>query len=220
MSTIYISFGDPNDGNIVPLESIHQEKIEMAKIELNTMVNAIRGQVDKAVFRKVRGQTILGRKPTHDGEPTPAQAAHQERFLQAIEFGRSVMEDTALRVRYEAVAAERDVPVMAVCIKDFFNPPQVLSIDAGAYNGQPGDMITIKTRDDFGLAKVVVALIDTESSSPLETGTAFETSPGSNKWIYTARTPFTGSTVNVQVTATDFPGGITVRNEIKPLAAA
>jgi hypothetical protein len=220
MSSIYISFGDPNDGNIVPLESIHQEKSEMAKIELNTMVNAIRGQVDKAVFKKFRGKTILARQSQRDGEPTPAQAAHQERFLQAAEYGRSVLENTALRNRYAEMARERETSIMAVCIKDFFNPPQVLSIDAGAYNGQPGDVITIRTRDDFGLAKVVVTLIDAESSSPLETGTAFETSPGSNKWIYTARTPFTGITVNVQVTATDFPGGITVRNEIKPLAAA
>lgn len=220
MSTIYISFGDPNDGNIVPLESIHQEKIEMAKIELNTMVNAIRGQVDKAVFKKFRGKTILARQSQHEGEPSPAQLAHQERFLQATDYGRSVLEDTALRARYDRVARERETTIMAVCVKDFFTPPVVVSIDHSAYNGQPGGLIKIKTRDDFAVAKVVVALIDAENSSLLETGVAFETSPGSNTWIFTGKIALTAGAVNIQVTATDFPGGTTVRTEIKPLAAA
>ena len=220
MSTIYISFGDPNDGNIVPLESIHQEKIEMAKIELNTMVNAIRGQVDKAVFKKHRGKTILSKQYLNENEPTEAQAAHQLRFKKAVRYGRRAMEDTALRSKYELAAEKQEMSIFAVCVADFFNPPTIVAIDLGAFQWQAGDLIQVETMDDFSVAKVTVALINADTNELLETGMAFETSPGSDLWTYTVKAAWAGIPINVQVTAVDHPGNVAVQSAIKPLLAA
>ena len=192
----------------------------MAKVELNMMVNGIRGQVDKAVFKRYRGRTILAHPPVQEGERTAAQTAHSERFKKAARYGRRALEDTALRARYEQAAEARDLPIFAVCMADYFNPPSIVSIDHSAYQWQAGDNIQIETMDDFGVAKVSVVLINADTGEPLENGLALESSPGSELWNYTVKNAWPGIPVNIQVTATDHPGGVAVQNVIKPLLAA
>src|SRR5215216_1017607 len=128
----------------------------MAKVELNMLVNAIRGTVDKAVLRKYKGQTIMSRRPVYEHEPTPAQVAQQKRFRNAADFGNYVMADEAVRPLYEQAADEREIPIFAVCIADYFHAPQVTSIDPIDYNGQVGSRVQIVASDDFGVARVHV----------------------------------------------------------------
>ena len=183
----------------------------MAKVELNTLVNAIRGTVDKAVLRKYKGQTILSRKPVYEHVPSPAQVAQQERFRSAADFGNYVMADNAVRPLYEQAAAEREIPIFAICIADFFNAPQVTSIDPIDYNGQVGNLVKIVASDDFGVARVHVVLSDDDEGTLIESGEAVETPASSGHWTYTATQAVTpGITVQFQATAFDRPGGAAV----------
>ena len=185
----------------------------MAKIEFNTLVNEIRGQVDKAVLRKYKGRIIVARKPSNDGKPSAAQVAQRKRFRSAADFGKDVMADATVRPLYERAAAERELPVFAVCIADFFNPPSITSIDALNYTGRAGQPVRITAEDDFGVVRVHVELSD-EQGIVIESGDAVQN--GNRQWTYTSQQIIdTGTLVQFQVTATDRPGGTAVERTTK-----
>lgn len=178
------------------------------KIKLNPMFEEVRGQLGDVVFRELRGKTIASRKPVSTTATTEKQVAHRERFKQAAAFGRSALADPATRELYEAAAKNNGVPVFAATIADFFNPPVIDDVDVSAYNGQAGSRILVSARDDFGIASVHVS-IATDGGSPIESGNAV---PADGHWVYTATQSRSGGTVNIQVVATDRPGGSTIHN--------
>ena len=100
-------------------------------------------------------------------------------------------------------------------IADYFNAPVIDEVDLTNYNMQPNSIIRIAARDDFGVASVHVT-ITTPQGAVLESGNAVETASGSGQWLYTTTTNVSAEpTVNVQVVATDLPGGtaVTVANK-------
>lgn len=117
------------------------------------------------------------------------------------------------RELYEAAAKEKDMPILAVMVADYFNAPVIHSVDLSAYNGNSGEAITISASDDISVASVHVTIND-EQGNPIESGDALETAEGSGQWVYTATTS-TESSVNVQAVATDRPGGVAVQNATK-----
>jgi hypothetical protein len=190
----------------------------MAKIVLSTFLKEVHGKLDNVVFRKIRGKYVMSPMPPgREGfELSQAQSAHQERFLQAAEYGSLALADPAAREFYEQKAVERDLPVMAACIADFFNPPSIVSIDASNYNGQPGGTIEIKTRDDYGVVRTSLVLADDDEGTLIEQGEAVEVAAGKGLWMYTATTAANaGVTVNFQVTLRDRPGGTAVQRGTK-----
>ncbi len=180
----------------------------MAKIDLNPMFKGVHGKLDDIVFRKFRGKTIMGPMPEVGGERSDAQIAHQERFTKAAEWGSLVLADPETAPLYEAVAKERDINPIAVCIADYFYAPTVEQLDALNYNGQVGSTIAIQTHDDFGVVKVEMVLSDDDSGALIEKGWAVENIPGKGMWTYTATVHATaGITVAMRATAFDRPGG-------------
>ena len=180
------------------------------KIILNPMFEQASGQLGDLVFREVRGKTVASRKATVTGEPTVEQVAHRERFKQAAAYGKSALADATVRALYEAAAKEKDMPVFALTIADFFNAPTIDNVDVLAYNGQVGDLIRIMARDDFGVVSVHVT-ITTDQGVAIESGNAVESSAGSGQWVYTATTAVTsGTDVIINAVATDRPGGTAV----------
>ena len=97
------------------------------KVKLNPMFEEARGQLGDLVFREIRGNTVASRKPSNNGEPTVDQAAHRERFKQAAAYGKSVMANADTRALYETVAKNKDIPVFALTIADFFNAPALIT---------------------------------------------------------------------------------------------
>ena len=88
-------------------------------------------------------------------------------------------------------------------------------VDLSAYTGQMGDKIAIRAHDDFDVSGVSVAISDTDGHA-LESGAAVETPPDSGRWLYTATTAVpTGTSVRIEVTATDRPGHKTVKTATK-----
>ena len=192
----------------------------MAKIVLSSFLKEVHGKMDNVIFRKIRGKYVMSAMPAgRDGsELSEAQAAHQQRFLLATEYGSLALADPATREFYEQEAFVRDMPVMAACVADFFNLPNIVSIDASNYNGQPGSTIEIKTRDDYGVVKTSVVLTDDDEGTLIEKGEAVETIAGKGIWKYTATTAANpGITVNFQITVADRPGGTAVQRGTKSI---
>ena len=186
----------------------------MTKVFLQPGLRGLSGGMGDWVYQLRNGKTILGMKPINNSEPSQAQLAHRERFRLATGYGKFVMSEDAIRPLYEQVAAEKDVPVFALCVADFLNPPSIDSIDARDYTGEIGDPIQIVVSDDFGVTRVDVQLTDDDEGTIIETGQAVEI--GSGHWTYTATQAATaGITVQFQVTAMDRPGGTTVERGTK-----
>ena len=187
----------------------------MAKITYSSFVEQVNGGMGNVVYRKYKGRNIICRKGIPQaGAASEAQAAHQERFSEAADFGKLVMSDDTIRPLYEQAARERDLPVFAICIADFFNVPTIKSIDATDYSGKVGDPIRIVAKDDMGVVRVNVKLSNDDEGTLIESGQAVQTAYG--QWTYTATQPAApGITVQFQVNVFDRPGGTAVERGTK-----
>lgn len=92
----------------------------MAKVKLNPVLEQFRGQIGDLVFKHYGDEVIVGRKPDRSGiQPTEAQLEHQERFRQAVLYGRLVMADPDKKEIYEQAAKERGKPLFSLTVADF-----------------------------------------------------------------------------------------------------
>lgn len=181
------------------------------KFKLNRAFREASGELDGLIYRNAYGKVVASRKPELTNVVyTETQIAHRNRFKQAVAYGRSVMANGDVRPLYDAVAKEKNLPVFAVTIADFFNAPTIQEVNPFGYGGNIGDTITIRASDDIGVAKVHVS-ISKPDGNPIEHGEAVETSQGSGEWIYTA-TVQGQPLVKVQVVAQDRPGGTAIMN--------
>ena len=151
---------------------------------------------------------VIARKPDMEGrEVTEAQAAARERFRQAALYGKMVMADAETKAIYEEAARAKGQPVFSLTVADFFRAPSVDEVDLAGYVGQVGDEIVVRASDDFDVEGVSVSLTDGEGNA-IESGEAVETPAESGRWVYAATVAVgTGTTVRIEVTATDRLGG-------------
>jgi hypothetical protein len=179
----------------------------VAKVKTNPIIEQVRGQIGDLVFKRYGEQVVVSRKPDMEGrEPTAAQAAQREVFRQAALYGKVVMADPATKAIYEEAAKASGQPVFSLTVADFFNAPSVDEVDVSAYTGKAGDAIAVLAHDDFDVTAVQVAIAQA-NGTPVESGAATETPANSGRWVYTATAAVpTGTTVRVEVTATDRPG--------------
>ena len=114
----------------------------MAKVKLNPVLEKIHGQVGDLVFKNYGDEMIVGRKPDRSGiTPSEAQLEHQERFRQAVLYGRLVMADPGLRASYEKAAKAQGKPLFSLTVADFFHTPLIDEVDLSNYGGAAGDAI-------------------------------------------------------------------------------
>ena len=181
----------------------------MAKVKLNPVLEQIRGKVGDLVFRRYGDEVIISRKPDmSERELSPAQLAAQDRFRQAVLYGKVAMADSESKALYLDAAKAKGKPVFSLAVADFFGAPSIDEVDLSEYSGVSGDEITILANDDFEVLDVLVALSDGDSTA-IEEGAAVETPPDSGRWRYTATQEVaTGTTVRISVSATDRPGSV------------
>ena len=181
------------------------------KFKLNRAFREASGELDGLVYRNIRGKVVASRKPDMSNVIySENQIAHRKRFKQATVYGKSVMVNEEVRPLYEAAAKEKNIPVFAMMIADYFHAPVIHEVDVFGYSGNIGDTITIFASDDFEVAKVHVSISD-EQGNPIKHGEAVETAHGSGEWIYTATVE--GQPIaKIQVVAVDRPGGTAVMN--------
>lgn len=183
------------------------------KVKLNPMFEQVSGQLGEIVFREVRGRTVVSRKPVYTSVPTEEQTEHRERFKLASAYGRGALGTQASRSMYEAAARQRDLPIFAVMIADYFNAPVIHTVNLDAYNGQAGNVIEVTVTDDIAVASVRVKISDAQGNV-VESGPAEEITDGTGRWNYIATTN-AASPVTVEVIAKDHPGGTTVMTASK-----
>ena len=181
----------------------------MAKVKLNPILEQVRGQVGDLVFKRFGDEVVIGRKPDRsDIQLTNAQLEHQERFRQAVLYGRLVMADPAQKAVYEQAAKESGKPLFSLTIADFFNAPVVDEVDLSGYAGAAGNPIVIHAHDDFKVTGVSVKVNRTDGQE-IESGPAVETPAKSGRWVYTATSAIPAETdVRIAVTVSDAPGGL------------
>ncbi len=187
----------------------------MAKVKLNPVIEGIHGKVGEMVFKTFNGQEISTRMPDRTGiEFTEEQLAQQQKFRLAAVYGKAALADAQTKQVYTDVAARRGVPVFAMTVADFLNPPVVDEIDLSAYTGKIGETISIRASDDVEVKGVTVSIRDT-GGTLVEQGAATLTA-GSGTWKYTTTVNVAqGQNVVIEVSATDRPGHKATRSEPK-----
>ena len=193
------------DGNDTP----------MSKMDLNGIVEGLHGKFGNIVFRRSANGTVMSRRPDRTGAVlTVGQAAHHQRFREAVAFAKSALADPDSRAYYDAAAKARTKPVFALAVGDFFNAPVIGEIDLAEYSGQIGGKIAIIATDDIGVAGVSVTIRNATDNSQIEQGVALD---DAGKWRYTATAVApAGASLAVEVIATDRPGNKAVKIETKP----
>ena len=176
----------------------------MAKITYAPAVKHLHGHLGKMVFKERLGMDIVATKPDQVNQPnSPAQLVQRQNFREA-----------AAHAAYLARANELHSSPVAVAVKDWMTEPVVTAIDLSNYNKHVGDAILIAAQDDFKVAGVTVAIVDS-THTPVESGAAaFDAASGS--WKYTATVDASAkSGLTVTATASDRPGNTGVLTATK-----
>jgi hypothetical protein len=181
----------------------------MAHSNNSLVTGKFRGSLGKElVFREWEGKTVVAKAPkSREGEPTPAQAETQEKFLLASRYARAIIrspDNKDLAEAYAAALRPRQ-NVYSRALEDFMTPPVVKSIKTRNYKGAAGDKIVVLALDDFRVVSVRVEIY-AANGTLLEEGNAEQNTNDVN-FTYTAtqaNSPLAGS--KVIAIATDVPG--------------
>ena len=180
----------------------------MANANNSLVTGKFKGSLGKElVFREWEGKTIVAKAPkSRSGDPTPAQAELQEKFLLASRYAKAIQKnaDQSLAHAYAGAVRPRQ---NAYCraMEDFLSAPVVKVIDTRPYKGAVGDTITIRAVDDFRVTGVHIE-IHAPDGSLLEAGDATQNINGID-WTYTttqANNLLSGS--SIKAIASDVPG--------------
>ena len=78
----------------------------MAKVELNPLLKAIRGKIDKAIFRRTaRGEVTISKSPDMSGVVwSEAQEEHRIDMKEAFNYAKTVVDIPEMREYYLAMA--------------------------------------------------------------------------------------------------------------------
>lgn len=146
----------------------------MAHSDNSVVTRKLKGTLGKElVFREWDGKTVVAKAPKRrEGDPTPAQAQTQERFLFATRYAKAVIksEDKSMAQAYAASLRPRQ-NVYSRALEDCMSPPIVQAINTRNYKGAAGDTIVVRAIDDFRVVSVRVEIY-ASNGTLLEAGNA------------------------------------------------
>jgi hypothetical protein len=193
----------------------------MAKIRKNAVVQGASGKFgDSIVFRQLAdGQTIITQAPRPDPnrEKKPGEIANQNRFQQAIIYGKAAKSNPELNQLYENEAAKKPLhSAFNVAVADYMKAPSIQAVDVSKYSGKIGDTITITATDDFQVKEVLVTIFNPDGSIS-DHGMAINDPSDTNKWLWIASNTNPSLTGDkIVVTASDLPGSLaTLEKELE-----
>ena len=93
--------------------------------------------------------------------PTENQVAARRKFLLASRYAKNILQDPDMLAAYTARSRDGLSPYI-MAVTDWLNPPFVDQIDASAYQGNPGDRISVVAGDDFQLTGVTLHIVDAD----------------------------------------------------------
>jgi len=186
----------------------------MAKITLNPALKAFHGKIGGLVFKQFAGKEIVASAPGPRSNWTEGQLAQRQQFKLAAIYGKTALANPDTKTIYEAKSKQSGVPVFALTVADFFNPPVVDEVDLSGYSGQVGDTIKITAHDDFKVTGVQVVVRD-NGGAVVEQGAA-TLSATDGSWQYKATATLAqGQAVVIEVSATDLPGHKGIKTQTK-----
>jgi hypothetical protein len=180
------------------------------KAKLVGWLEKTQGSFGDTVFKEKDGETHIVRKPSpRKSEYSEKELATHKRWAIANDYYQYVQLKPELLALYQQASEDTGKTVFMLCKNDWLKPPQITDFRLAAYNGKPGDVIKIWTRDTIGVVNVNVRIYDDE-------GTVYEEGPAAPEvegakyagfWEYKATTPVpVGKSVIVEATAFDHPG--------------
>ena len=178
----------------------------------NALTDGISGKVGGLVFRKQPdgSPTVIAAAPKpQNRKPRRGEAANQQRFREAVDYGNRVKADRVLRPLYAARQTAKLRSAYHVALADARNPPRVEEYAAPALPLAPGQTIQVRATDDFEVTRVGVRL-EAPDGTLLEEGEAVASTAANpdDWWHYAVRgTVERGS--RLVATAWDRPGNAT-----------
>ena len=188
-----------------------QEAGQMAKVKKNIFIRGLSGKLgDQFVIKTDKGgRTIVSAKPIFpsDREFSPAQLAHQQAFPEAVAYANLAKEKEIYRLK--AIGGPKSA--YNVALGDYFNPPEILTVDLSQWTRGNGGTVRAKVQDDVRVAQVKVTISD-ETGAVLEEGMAQEA--GALCCAYSTTQAATNN-LRVTISAKALPGHITEKTELK-----
>jgi hypothetical protein len=183
----------------------------MAKQKNNVVTHGLSGKVgDLLIFRQIKGKTVVSKIPEMPKTATEKQKASRRRFQQATLYAKQATKNPVTRDLYAAAAnkgKDKGRTAYNVAVADFYNAPDIDTIDVSSYAGAVGDEIRVIASDDFLVKSCHIQIIDADGST-VEEGEAVNSA--GNLWIYAATQNNESLESNkIIVTVSDLPGNIT-----------
>jgi len=178
----------------------------MAKVRSNLVIHGLSGMLGQQIVvrRQKNGNYVIAAAPGPYAkhELTEAQKQHQEHFRQAILYAKSAKNTP----EYKDVATSRGQSTYNVAVADFLHPPEIQQIDLSAYNGAPGETITITAVDDVKVKTVGIMIVN-DDGTLVEKGTAVPTTDA-NHWLYNTTATAASPSVKIVVDVADLAGQV------------
>ncbi len=178
----------------------------MARVRNNIVIKGLSGSLGEqlVIKRDKGGRTIVSAKPEFDPNHvfSDAQKEVHEKFRLATACAKSAKENPM----YVEKANGTPRSAYNAAVADWFHAPEILEIDASAWNGAVGQVIRVKAIDDVQVTQVTVVITD-NADVVLEQGQALRETD-SLWWSYTT-TATAPAESRIVVSARDLPGHIT-----------
>lgn len=176
----------------------------MAIITNNAYLEGMSGKIGNIVYRQVNDKTVAGKPPVFTLPWAERQIAHREKMKAAAFYAKRAMADPEKYAFYQAVRTKGN-NAYNMAIKDYFSPPEIISVNLEGYRFREGGEIIIDLNDNLSITGVVVQIMAPDGSI-VEEGNAQPDQYG-YQWNYTTRSDnyfVIGSAVIVS--AYDLPG--------------
>ncbi|MDR1172745.1 MAG: hypothetical protein LBL24_09850 [Bacteroidales bacterium] len=184
----------------------------MAKQKGNVVTHGLSGKIgDLLIFRQVDGKTVVSKVPEQKKTASEKQVELRRRFQQATVYAKIAAGTPGTKELYEGEAKKRrGMTAYSVAVADYFNAPDIDSVDLSGYTGAAGDEIRIIASDDFAVKSVHVRIGNADGVA-VEEGYAVNSVAG--LWVYTATAKNESPAgCKIVVSASDMPGNVTENN--------
>ncbi len=176
----------------------------------NLVVKYASGGVGRQLIAKTwKGRPYLASYPHYpeNRKFSEKQLDHQMRFRRASAYAKGLIDQNLVPDIYERIADRKRLTVYNIAIKDFFNPPEVYSIDLQDYTGNAGEEILIETLDDVEVMNVHVIL--RREDDIIEEGDAIKDNYNAAVWRYITQKENGIEGTVIEAYAEDRPGNVT-----------
>lgn len=157
----------------------------MSKTSDNSLTRTYRGKFGKDfVFRNRDNMSIMAKPPKKSAKaPTESQIEVRKKFKNAARWAKQALQEPDTLAFYQSVAKGMKTP-FAKAVADYMRPPEVVSINTEAYQGNIGDRISVVAVDNLMVKHVTLSIYNPDGSLA-ETGQCVD-SFNEDTWYFTA----------------------------------